>query len=572
MASRSTATLLLALLLAATLPAVPASWSVHGDTEPNSAFDSTSFMWRDADTSPAAGKPRIYFNVVGNFNSTGVNPNSEVTGSRVQAFPNENPGAYLGAWKDCDKDGYIGMGAGALTEYRAELLLDASVCPAGSMFNDGEWVYEFIWIHPGEERFQPTNRATKAHRVIEDPEAYVWGDVGAPGGNALDLQPCDVFQSEVTRPVTMPFHGATTSTGVLLKYADCWIGHQVARTTQLDPTGLLFIEDPERPEESSSVLNQELPVSLFGYDRPDGTHRDGVWDEEGGEASVTVWDCSQPEGTGGVAPAVNPQVNDPAGNLYAAVVEFERGVTTPPHPGGLPPVASPRAPPEGHESCSDFQAPLADSAALPVSYVDGPPARDVETLARRYNEWVFQYLHHQTNPLHIARNNTGEALYPLGEDAPASGGTDAARFSSAIVGPGWFGGPRTTRLILLERTTLAPAGPLYETYYARLGANALSAGTTPGSVGFYGSDWCGASSSGIVNQFDCDPSHWWNLDFDPNSRENPRVDGDDLPDGQVPGAAYHLRDVDCKDNTLAAAAPVSLSSAGDHGVCVPFGG
>lgn len=586
--------------LALLSPLASGQWAVHGTLEPDTSYDRDSgFMWLERDVRTDGARPRVYFNAVGNFYSTGVNPNTDLTGSRVHPFPFQNVGAYLGVWKDCNDDGYIGMAAGSLTEYRAELLSSPDICPS-LPFNDGEWVYEFLWV---TSAFRPTERASPTLRSILDREALVWGDRGLPGAVALPFEACDVFYANGLTPVaTMPYHGSTSSTGGALRYADCWAGHNVARTVNdVDFTGQLRFEDPERPDRSSSMLNQPLPVSVFGV-HDDTGDRDGVYDRHPDaqeRSAFTVWDCSAPRGTADVRDPTGPSGRrgelsvvdarervpesqraaydaavarlpatarprpialadgtgsytsvpavaasaDPQGNVYTGANATERGVGVTNDAAGT---TLHRAP------CAEQRAPTRAVVDTTHPPVEGPPPRDAFGFARHMNDYTFGFLKHQTDALHVARNTTGQPLYPLGRDAPTSLGTDAARFTSAVVGPGWFAnGPRTQRPPVMDRRSLEPGAVVYETFYARVGSATLAVADVP-TDNVYGAEWCLGATTGVVGRFDCDASRWWDPTVDPYATYRPDSDADGIPEGALPGIRYHLRDVDCRDDGLTA--------------------
>ena len=138
--------ILIALLLG--VPSAAAAWHTMGTTEPDTPQDvAGGLMTATADQSPAG--QRVYFNVVPVESSTNANPNSDATEGRAYPVGQARFRAFLGVWKDCNKDGYMGLARGALLEYRHELLLgDASVCKVGTAWDDGEWVYEFRWLGP----------------------------------------------------------------------------------------------------------------------------------------------------------------------------------------------------------------------------------------------------------------------------------------------------------------------------------------------------------------------------------------------------------------------------------------
>src|SRR5438552_145953 len=169
-------TLALAAMLA--IPAaLAAGWAGKGQYEPDTSFDTPSYMWANPDVSAqpttGGGLNAVYFNTYTQQN-TGysthgfdLSANLATVKLERQSWPG-NLAALLGVWKDCNKDSYIGLGDQGLLEYRSELLLDTSVCPpitsgqappsspasaswnwtGALVHNDGIWVREFIAIGP----------------------------------------------------------------------------------------------------------------------------------------------------------------------------------------------------------------------------------------------------------------------------------------------------------------------------------------------------------------------------------------------------------------------------------------
>lgn len=108
---------LIAFALLAVSSGAAASWSVHGSVEPDTSWDAGSGrMWQNAPD--GTGAP-IYFDVVANAGPSGQNPNE--IGTRLHP-PATTYGAFLGVWRDCSHDGFIGLADGALMEYSTTLL------------------------------------------------------------------------------------------------------------------------------------------------------------------------------------------------------------------------------------------------------------------------------------------------------------------------------------------------------------------------------------------------------------------------------------------------------------------
>ncbi|HEX2021450.1 MAG TPA: hypothetical protein VHH36_01960, partial [Candidatus Thermoplasmatota archaeon] len=303
--------LLLAALLAA--PAA-ASWGVGGAREPDTAHDLASGMPGSADQGPEGRV--VYFNLVAMQGGSagpsgwplgGANPNA-LPGMRVAPALAMRPIAYLGVWKDCDRDGYVGHGASALLEYRSELLPDRNTCPEGGEFNADGWVFEFRWLVPDPGRF-----ATSA-RAIVDPGAAVWADHGPPGAKA-----------RVACPMTPAPEGTFASTGGLLRYADCHDERFVAETLSRADGDLgtrLFFEDPGDPQADCEAA---LAVDLRLYANPRRCPDEGPGRlEDADDPMLTAWDCDAPP----LAAARDPTGAPGGRGAVAEAAEAQRPGTT----------------------------------------------------------------------------------------------------------------------------------------------------------------------------------------------------------------------------------------------------
>lgn len=160
MSRRIAFTMLLSALLL--VPATHASWSAgpQWDTEPTTSLDDPRYMEFDPDWS--FGPDKIYF-------SAFLIPVSQ-GGNEFQVA------AYLGHWKDCNRDGYVGMGASASDGYPSALLPPGGPCVPGTPHVSGGFVTEFFWIGPGSLHY-------------DDPYAVVWADAGnntTPGKSGPD--------------------------------------------------------------------------------------------------------------------------------------------------------------------------------------------------------------------------------------------------------------------------------------------------------------------------------------------------------------------------------------------------
>lgn len=265
-------TLAVALLLA---PSAFAAWSVKGAWEPDTVHDVFS-PW--STLQPNTGDDIVvYFNgfsAAGGPLATTANPNLVAIGSSYHAAP-FLPVAMLGIWKDCNADGYVGMGDNGLLEYRADLLLDDDICPptdvvpgeAWRSHNAAGWVIEFMPIGYDDVR---TGEDENPYN-LNDTTARVWADWGLPG--------------DAPRPScsTVPApYGTFRSTGGLLRYADCFASYRGTQAvTQAAaaagrPTLGFGDAPPDRPDQSQSELNVPNP-----------------WGDASDASLVTVYDCSR---------------------------------------------------------------------------------------------------------------------------------------------------------------------------------------------------------------------------------------------------------------------------------------
>lgn len=160
------------------------AWASQGESEPSTRYDVPSLMWSTAPTSSR----QVYFNAVSLVGAggtgPGVNPNVATLGSRNEPVGAETHIALLGVWVDCNGDGYIGLADGAMQEYPSDVLSLAgpnAACPPSSgganswdgSHNYNGWVTELVPIGNREARASDL-------RLIQDPEAAVWGDFGRP--------------------------------------------------------------------------------------------------------------------------------------------------------------------------------------------------------------------------------------------------------------------------------------------------------------------------------------------------------------------------------------------------------
>lgn len=507
------------------------------------------------DTDPNEGVLVAYFNgfgAVGGAAATGLNPNVATLGSAFATAP-FHPVALFGIWKDCNRDGFVGLGDNGAMEYSARLLSDASVCVASQppashpwlVHNDGAWVVEFVPI--GYDDI--TTPEDEDPLTFNDTTARVWADWGLPGSAAEAV--C----------VTVPTpYGTFRSTGGLLRWLDCFTGFRVAdagntvaRTAGDESLGF---QDPERPDQSSSPLNQPNP-----------------WGRESDASMARLTDCTlltefvllDPTGgrlhTLASVPIGNGQrlfVNgtdddgriivqnvfapspaiDPAGSPAGTVNETEAELTD----------CDRRDPDEvvdadGRRTGSDGDLPYAlEGGGDPVS---GRAPRTRTDFAFTFEE---------------GSRGSGAAALALG----VRGRDDLGLGTTAVTGLWVATGASTTHDPFVTRSAIGAEPVTYITYYARM--NSTIVATAPirmpsgAAQGTYGGEGC------PEGRFECDPALWWRnsagADVVPrDSRLGVDRDDPTVPDANDPvtaigvriGARYQMRDTDCIDTSFAPA-------------------
>lgn len=567
---RAIATAVLALLV--TAPGSVATWGVHGSVEPSTSWDVRSLMFDDPPTAPG----RVYFNVVENEGATGVNPNAQPT-TRVGAHQ-PSYGAYLGEWVDCNRDGYIGMADGAVLEYRSELLFDTFSCPPGLENNKDGWAYELRWIAPASSAPHPGTDTYVVPRLLDDPEALVWGDLGEPGATP-ERGTCAVA------PIP---RGTTSSTGGLVRYADCFGGRMVEATVRgNDPTGAL--------------LDQHAPLSTFGDPE---TGQTGMLEKESGRPAFTTWDCSEPQAievgdpTGGslsgvVLDSPSPLLNGKKGvEGVAEVVVFQRegdgkarfrASFTENGSYAYFPSPAPAVDPDGSlydganetefgivEHCDPHRDAVPDfkQSTLLQAYPEPEADHSGVDLAegRRRSDFVFDFKHNVWSNQESGTITQGAIGAPaigdvFGHAMPQDGGVAIARFTGGGFGPGWDAQlVDTVPAQVGIREDLEVSAARYVTFYAHVGDAITDRGiATPGGSSVYGAEACGGAEDGLVNGWDCDPDHWWTP---PYSGEMPRNPNSGVGIGVKPGQDYELRDVDCADDTVLTLGPSNVYADG----------
>lgn len=598
--------------LSATLPTAAAVWSTHGNYEPDTIEDrSGGWMFAEPQRESDATELQVYFNGWMNEYFTGVNTNSGVTGSAIWGAPVMTPFAVLGVWRDCNADGYIGLGDTVMAEYPTALLPDNGVCDPGSIFIVDGWVYEF-W-HIGPDDVDPGNEFTSTYKaIINDTDAKVWADIGRPGPG-----------SGASCSVNPQPRGTFSSTGGFLYWADCLMGRQITGTanqadpdceTRVDDRPVCF-EDPQDPGNSNSILNQET-VNLWGNPYADGGYEDGLIEKDRNNNDVqpyfTAWECNAPIGadigdrivlddpTGGEL-----VVSDPTGLVleetfdpWPLTVGDEEGFV---HSGLYMPSPATKDALDGYslyEGVNATTTNCGDGAESPSANPENDFAGTGQAKAKRTHDFTFSF----SNSFFAGL--AGYAYADYGEGLPEGAPTSVPRVPGApddlgvgvhraalygLAGPGWGGSPN---LIvdpqLVNRGDLNPSGAGYFTYYAKIGLSTRVIATTAvNKLGTYGSEWCGEAKSGIVNGVDCDADNWWNPIAVSGTaamptQTNGQIDGEcsrGLNEpvsncremGASAGEPYYLRDTDCYDGQVSRDVPMvhaSLVDLSDTGPCV----
>lgn len=598
---------LLVVLALAILPLAGAEWRGAGGLEPDTRRDVDDGLMFPGP--PTATGTRVYFQAFTAAPETSVNPNVGLVGTRLLPAPALHHRAILGVWTDCNRDGYIGLAESAVTDYSTLLLSDASLCPnvvgaTSPVHNAAGWVSELLaigMVDPCEYAREASVRETCGvdawapnERVFYANGTYVWGDLGAPG--SIPETEC------ILAPLPS---GTTTSTGAVVAWSDCQsrrgIAHAVNDVDGIFGGGLgLGFDDPSRPQDSDSVLNQRFPVTPFG----DGASP-GLLQDDTDQPSMTVWDCAEPATLEVNDPDGRREValTDPTGQLHAerfplVIVHSLTGV------GFVDEDRNPATPGVLRRSLTDEQGtyariPSVDGEVHAVSAswwlalvnaADGPAGDcDTSTPSPLAAAYPGRMIESDASPILEARKDRASltftfydghrGLHPsldpyVGYTFPSDGGTMVLDHGGPPPehrggdGPLWSATAQSEQdAQLVDREDLQPKGAVYFTYYARLGDIAIFFDRPSDGARAYGEENCGSAQAGIVNGWVCDPSLWWR---DAHGNDNtPRyAQGDRI--GRIPGDEYHLRDVDCFDGEIARGAGVyaSLVYLVDQGACV----
>ena len=527
---------------ASVLPLAAAAWSAKGQVEPDTRLDRDSgFTWHSADVSPGARGNRVYFNAFtvqnGGYGAHGltVNPNSGALATQRQAWPGQMA-ALLGVWKDCNRDGFVGLGDNGLFEYRAELLLgDVGVCPVSdpgpvppgaashdyrATHNDGQWVREFLPLGPAA---RPAHLPDANPFDVNDNDARVWADWNGPG-EAPPATRCNL--------VFVPA-GTYSSTGGMLAYADCLTDFTVtdawnaavalAGGDDLGLGQLSFKDAPRDQGDSRSVLNRPNP-----------------WGRPGDAAFAEAFDCSGGQLARQKVPGTTHEVGvsrprAPTANAGGSVAGTLNATAT-----ALDDCD--RSDNEGEWEHAPGAAPygLEDEGIR-----NGAGPRDVSDFPMAYSEG----------------QRPAGVLTPqqLGRATPKDGGTRA--YDSEGV---WLSGTRVAedRNPYVNRASARGGAAMpvqVVTAYAFVSGAAVSKHglvLSPGGVtGKYGAEACGVGigpGAPARGGWVCDPAQWSHACALTYTCLGTIAGRSDVDITVQVGQAYQLRDVDCYDGSAGA--------------------
>jgi hypothetical protein len=575
----------LGVALLTLLPSGVATWASYGGQEPDNHYDALdSYMFT---APPGEATNQVYFNVIIQQSPNGiVAGNSGMLGSRLEGEGNVYYTAILGAWADCNGDGFIGLVDGAQQEYRAEEStlsghpINTLLCPdladdaGGAIHNGGGWITELLPIAPMADT--DMDNATN-HRYIPDLKAKIWGDFtepvtpSTPPGTegCVDASVIPVFGA-----------GATGTTGGMLRQVDCDLSlygasvHQLyVRVTNADTTGTFGnnVNDPTPLYQPGGPLD----VTTFGSDDSSKSFVSGEQDcsndellVDAGAADPTFQtiNSADPLETGifdqsfegfGVrnpgSPHANPQ-GTIAGTLNETIEEVADDCDTSNDSGhdyyGTYPIEGASNGGQAAAGKVDAQMNFAwgsFTGANPRFGCNPTSAWDAVSLA-----WEFIIGDAPDDPI------PGDpAIIPAALcGAPGNGGTSFPHYLRTIQGDDDWGASTNWLGVLPNQgrvtrgsganTQLAPdAFPAdWATFYATVSAAGVS--LPHSGDGTYGLEFCTAGiehNALPMNGWDCDPDHW-NLD---PSTGKPFDNKASL--GTV-GDKYQLRDVECYDGTL----------------------
>ncbi|MFA5861569.1 MAG: hypothetical protein WDA16_07730 [Candidatus Thermoplasmatota archaeon] len=569
----------IATLVALSMPTA-LGWGMLGSYEPDTKLDTTGgWMYGTTDVSSNQAVRKVYFNgfygqcyynVCEPFNPNVAAVRSGVHSTEYLQY------AMLGVWKDCNKDGYVGLGDRGWFEYRAELLLDVSVCPKQTLsstiprdwfpfHNDGVWVKEFLSIQWNDYySLSAANIYDVNPWNINDNGARVWADHGLAPAYSIGCY-------YTSFPV-----GTFRSTGGLLHTVDCVDSYRVTDTfdtvadSNANTKPLSFSDAPRDQANSDSTLNEPNP---WGNEREDDSY-------------VQVWDCTKPS-------PLHAVPNTPPGTPVSNTVGENAG---------------------SDKSSPTYRVLHVDSSTdYNVSMPKVPPsATPSGSAAGTMNATGSGFDHCTRNQQHDSHNHMGDSLAGLPYDESATTETPARTQPDDAMRPWEQGRPAAPYAGVLgksspggtsdkadgdlglhvtstdgvwsgnrvwhQETVFTGSGGVapvkYETYYAFVSTASTYGLSLPKgtAMGTYGSEACGTSTTGIKNGWDCDKTHWYKdalgddlrprshyLGPDPNpppnticayysQQSNPNAGC--LSYGALPGDSYNMKDIDCYDQSV----------------------
>jgi hypothetical protein len=580
--SRNFLLLGLVAVLAAS-PLVNAGWGVKGVSEPQTSYDRNGgFMFLTPDNSPSQAINKVYF--AGDFGQcvgircTYVSPNLATLGTSIQTTE-YNFQAVLGVWKDCNNDGYVGLGDQGLLEYRSTILAataGTTICPVepiaygtlGQMpvHNDGNWVRELIpigWrnLQPGCLYVVPSGPNAGQHLQdcnpfkIDDNGARVWTDFGVPGANYAP-----------SCPIAPVAYGTFSTTGGAIKFADCidqWFLTDTLDSVATGPLApLSFADDPRDQENSHSILNQPNP-----------------WGSQSDASDAQVWDCSKSQ--------TQVQTLGDAPLLGYGWVNVSQPKVPPSVGTGGSVAGTLNATGSGFDQCNRNSYGNGDGPQGLVWQNSGDHFHEGGALANA--PYVLEY-NVAGEPTKVEATDN---LQPTEVTRPAAptGSQLGAEGPSVTDGFGletlesdgiWNGGIAWGGQWMVRENVNQPIGPVrYQTFYAYVSPTAqatyglqMPKGTTTGT---YGAETCGSATTGTsANNWQCNPALWYldSLGHDTNVRSTRLGKDPNAPAGAVcdstsdlgcvaygarVGDPFNLRAVDCYDQSIAAARGAGVS-------------
>ncbi|MHB8605940.1 MAG: hypothetical protein ACYDCK_11865 [Thermoplasmatota archaeon] len=594
------------------MPAIPLAlgWGGGSAAEPSTKEDKSpagaTAMWgfaNDGKTKPMA--ERIYFDGIA-LHSAGTALNAlvqqfdpNVDGGRTLSPVQTTFMAFLGYWRDCNGDGFIGdhlaPAAGAtLAQYPTALLDSAGAtrCPRGSPYNDGTLVDEFRWIGPdaapnaqnangnncvgnplapngpgvvtgchqdindisdcaGDTSTQAGIHSCQDTSAAEGPHSKVWSDWGRASEQPLP--------SLLLLPLQ---RGALDDSDGTLGYADAFTvgtlsatvnGAAGAGTWQNKPC-IGNAGSPTSPGRTTPCLAPQTVYPPFQVKR---LYNDSNADNQRGTDMVMVWDYNQ-NSNGGGTNGCNSAENNVGGLGIVGTPGLNPRVdptftSDPANKGSIDPTVADNTRPDfviqGDQSPGDcgtndgihpdpFQSLEAGNYGQSGA---GTPKFQADT--------NFRFFSDQRTDLLLPAGLPANMPY---QQAPGS--SAAFKAGGGYQGPGWYGSStwlmsRREPTVHVDFVTfyaaLTPEAISNNTYAGNTAATALPAGVLGSHI--YGSENCvNGFGPGVIS-----PNGWWNCD----ASQWATPDKLDKRTEALVGARYDLRDVDCYDDSVAPGAP-----------------